>query len=181
MVLALIVALMLPDNGPAINLQPPPASSQGLGASAVDLTSMTPREAADRLFSRVMGSVDAGDTQSALNFVPMAIAAYERIPDLNLDDRFHLSLLHAVGNNGQAALDIAEEGLAIRPTHILDLAAAAEAAALLGDTALARTYYQTLVDGYEEELASGLPEYELHSNLLPTLLEEANAFLQSGG
>lgn len=176
--MALVVVLALQrSGGREINLAPPPAASaQG---SPPDLSTMTPREAADRLFERVMRAVDGGNQAEAAQFLPMAISAYDRIGTLTLDDRFHLSLLHAAGGDGTQALAVAEAGLEERDSHLLLLAAAAEAALLLGDTAQARTYYQSFVDGWDDEKAAALPEYApgVHAELLDTLRVEANAFL----
>ncbi len=143
---------------------------------------MTPREAADRLFWRVMTAFEGGDQTEVEFFLPMAIASYDRIAALTLDDRFHLSLLHALAGDGASALEVAEAGLAVRPAHLLCLAAAAEAAIVLGNDALARTHYQTLVDVYDEEIGAGLVEYGPqnaggHANLLPVLREEALEYL----
>lgn len=181
--LALVVVLALQQSGGRqINLQPPPATAtQG---SPPDLSTMTPREAADRLFGRVMGAVERGDDAEAVQFLPMALSAYERIGTLSLDDRFHVSLLHAAGGDGVQALAVAEEGLAERSTHLLLLAAAAEAAILVGDPAQARAYYQTYVDSYDSEVAAALPEYDPQAHqgdLLNTLRGEAQAFLAGGG
>ena len=149
--------------------------------SAIDLNSMTPREAADRLFDRVMRAAEGGDPAEATRFLPMAIASYDLITALSLDDRFHLSLLHAVNDDAASALAVAEAGLAVRPTHLLCLATAAEAALLAGDSAQARTHYQTLVDVYDEEIGAGLVEYGTgeggHANLLPVLREQARAYV----
>ena len=83
--------------------------------------------------------------------------------------------------DGVSALAVAEAGLALRPTHLLCLAAAAEAALLLGDNARATAYYQTLVDVYDDEIRVELEEYGTgeagHASLLPQLREEAAAFL----
>ncbi len=187
--LALIVILVLVvrDDGREITLSPPPTAPAGaLGpTSAIDLGSMTPRQAADRLFRRVMGAVEAGNQAEANLFLPMAIASYDLIEALSLDDRFHLSLLHAVAEDGPSALAVAEAGLAFRPTHLLCLAAAAEAALLMDDSERATAYYQTLVDVYEDEIAAGLEEYGTgatgHASLLPQLRAEAMAFLAGAG
>ena len=163
-----------------------PGSTTPLGpTSAVPLGSMTPREAATRLFDRVMTNVEAGNQAEAMQFLPMAIAAYDLIPALSLDDRFHLSLLHATAGDGASALAVAEAGLAVRPTHLLCLAAAAEGALLLGDDSRARAHYQTLVDVYDEEIRADLVEYGPqdqggHANLLPSLRGEAAEYLASG-
>lgn len=182
--LIVIVVLVVRDGGREITLSPPPAGSLG-PTSAIDLNSMTPRQAADRLFRRVMGAVEAGDQAEANLFLPMAIASYDLIEALSLDDRFHLSLLHAVAEDGPSALAVAEAGLAFRPTHLLCLAAAAEAALLMGDNERATGYYQTLVDVYDEEIGAGLEEYGTgptgHASLLPQLRADALAFLAGSG
>ena len=142
---------------------------------------MTPREAANKLFERVMRAAEGGDQAEAARFLPMAIDSYDLITALSLDDRFHLSLLHALNDDGASALAVADAGLAVRPSHLLCLATAAEAALLLSDDALALTHYQTLVDVYDEEIGAGLVEYGTgeggHANLLPLLREEARAYL----
>lgn len=181
--LALVVAIVLgvADGPGAADPAPasPPAGALG-PTSAVDLGSMTPREAAERLFERVMMSVEQGDQAQANMFLPMAIAAYDRIAALNLDDRFHLSLLHAAAGDGASALAVAEAGLAVRPSHLLCLAAAAEAAILVGDTDRATAHYGTLLEVYEEESVAGLPEYDAHADLVPVLRGEAEAYLATG-
>lgn len=192
--LALVLVFVLRGGGGReVTLSPPPGASSGgpgsttpLGpTSAVDLGSMTPRQAAIRLFDRVMRALEAGNQAEANQFLPMAIASYDLIAALSLDDRFHLSLLYAAADNGEAALLTAEAGLAVRPTHILLLGAAAQAALSTGDVATARAHYQTLVDVYEEEIRAGLEEYGTeeggHANLLPALQAEAAAYLAGTG
>jgi len=128
-----------------------------------------------------MRAVESGNRAEADQFLPMAIASFDRIAALSLDDRFHLSLLHATDGNGAAALAVAETGLAARPTHLLLLGAAAEAALMLGDAATARRHYETLVGVYDEERFAELDEYGTgeggHANLLPGLRAEAAAYL----
>lgn len=174
------------ESGPGSALSGQPAGqAPPLGpTAAVDLSSMSPREAARRLFNRVMTAVERGNPTEAAQFLPMAVAAYDRIGALTLDDHFHLSLLHASGGDGVRALAVADACLAIRPTHLLCLSAAAEAALLLGDSAQARTRYRTFVEAYDGELLSGLADYtspeEGHPDMLPTLLNDARAFLDGG-
>ncbi len=180
--LALVGALVLRPRDSGESAPPTGQPVTALGpTSAVDLNAMTPREAATRLFDRVMTAIEQGNRDEAALFLPMAIASYDLIAALSLDDRFHLSLLHAAADNGAEALAIAEAGLAVRPTHLLCLAAAAEGALLLGDTTRAEAHYRTLVESYDAELATGLEEYGFggtgHGNLLPVLREEAIAFL----
>lgn len=181
LLVVLVVRLTPGAEGPSSAPASAPAGALG-PTSAVDLDSMTPRQAATALFNRVMRSVESGDQAQAELFVPMAIASYDLIAVLTLDDRFHLSLLHATAGDAASALAVAEAGLAVRPTHLLCLAAAARAALLGGEAPRARAHYQTLVDVYDEEIGAGLQDYdpraeEGHAELLPLLRQEASDYL----
>jgi len=134
---------------------------------------MTPREAADRLFNRVMSSAESGDTAQAEQFLPMAIGAYERARPLNPDGLFHLSVLERTGRQFDEALATAKQGLEDHPDHLLLLSAAAHASQDLGDTASARQYYSHLLDVWDKEKASGKEEYQDHAALLPTIHQDA--------
>ena len=68
-----------PGGGPAA-----PAGAPAAGQAPVDLSSMSPLDAANRLFNRVMTTLEAGDTAGALGFQPMAVQAYEMIEPLDL-------------------------------------------------------------------------------------------------
>lgn len=181
LLIVLVVRLTPGAENPATAFPPTPPGTLG-PTSAVDLGSMTPRQAATRLFNRVMRSLESGDRAQAELFLPMAIDSYDLIAALTLDDRFHLSLLHAAADDAASALAVAEAGLAVRPTHLLCLAAAARAALLGGDAPRARAHYQALVDAYDDEIGTGLQEYdpqaeEGHAELLPLLRQEANEYL----
>lgn len=158
------------------------AGGSALGpAPNVDLSSMTPREAADRLFDRVMRSAEQGDSAQALRFLPMAIGAYERARPLDADGLFHLSALLRTGDRAQEALETARRGLEDSPDHLLLLAAAAEAARQAGDLETAERHYRHLLEVWDEESARDLEDYRVHSALLPTLREEARTFLDEQG
>ena len=89
---------------------------------------MTPREAADRLFNRVMTAVSVDDSTEAGMFLPMAIAAFELAEPLDTDGKFHLVLLHLTGQFNAKALEGAEEILLEHPNHLLGLAMAGDGA-----------------------------------------------------
>jgi TPR repeat protein len=55
------------------------------------------RDAADRLFDRVMRAVAVGDSAQAGALLPMAIAAYQRARPLDHDALYHLSVLQRNG------------------------------------------------------------------------------------
>lgn len=144
----------------------------------VDLASMTPREAADRLYNRVMNAAQNGDTAQAEQFLPMAIGAHDRAEPLDLDGIFHKTILERLANDTEAALASAERILAEHPTNLLGLASAAEAAAEGGDDATASGYYRRFLDAYDSEIDTQRPEYEQHGNMLPGM--RAAALLATG-
>ncbi len=156
-----------------------PAPVSGGGAPP-DLSSMTPREAADRLFNRVMSAAAREDTAEANSFLPMAINAYELAEPLNADGLFHLSLLQRAAGDYEASLATALEGLQEAPNHLLNLSSAAEAELRLGQTEAGRAHYQRLLEAWDQELATGRSEYEEHAPLLPLIREDAEAFISGG-
>jgi hypothetical protein len=148
------------------------------GVSTLDIETMTPREAADRLFERVMTSIEQGDTVDALNFQPMAVGAYERAEPLNMDGLLHLALLQSI-TDPAAGLATAKRMLETEPDHVLGLGAAAQAALALGDSAQAAEYYQRLLDHYATESVRTLEEYQLHETLMQGMKEDAQKYLAS--
>ncbi len=147
--------------------------------AAIDLSSMTPEEAAERLYVRVVSSAENGDTASAQQFLPMAIAAHDRAEPLTDDGVFHRAILERLAGETAASIASAERILTNRPTHLLALASAAEAATDGSDIATARTYYQRFLDAYDAELGVSLPEYDAHSQMFPGM--RAAALLATAG
>lgn len=172
----LILVVAYPVYGPDRETPGPAPAAPG-GAAAVDLSSMTPRQAADRLFNRVMTAASAGNEAEVINFLPMAIGAHELVEDLDADGKFHLVLLRLQGSLDEAGLATAEEILAEQPDHLLGLAGAADASLALGDTASARAFFQRWLDAYDAEMAKGLTEYSDHSQIFPTTRATAEALL----
>ena len=147
---------------------------------ATDISQMSPREAADRLFNRVMTSAEAGDSAGAQGFLPMAMQAYEMAQPLDLDGLFHLALLQGTAGQHQASLATAQQMLEMEPNHILALGTAGQAAVDLGNTEQARSFYQQLLDNIDVEAARQLPEYQGHTNFFETARSAAQAFLAGG-
>jgi hypothetical protein len=136
---------------------------------------MTPREAADRLFNRVMTAVSVDDSAEAGTFLPMAIAAFELAEPLDTDGRFHVVLLHLTGRFNAEALEGAEEILSEQPNHLLGLAMAGDASLALGDSASTRRYYRRWLDAYETETAKDLLEYRDHVAMFAEMQVTAEA------
>ena len=153
-----------------------PVGGNGTGTPP-DLSSMSPREAADRLFNRVMTAESSGDMGQAQQFMPMALAAYERARPLDQDGLYHLAVLNRVAMNLEESLANAAEDLTENSDHLLALAAAAQAAIELGRPDEAEAYYRHLVEVYDVEMASQKPEYLDHSGITNDLRNVAENFL----
>ena len=146
----------------------PVGGAAGAGPGAVDLGSMSPRQAADRLFDRVMREDEAGNEAQAQQFATMAIQAYGMLPpaEIDLDARFHLGLLNLVLDDPDASDQEADLMLAVDSQHLLALSLKARSAGLRGDTAAQQAAYTMFLDALPAGLTSGNPEYEMHDNML---------------
>lgn len=144
------------------------------GPGTTDISQMSPREAADRLFDRVMRTISAGDTAGALGFQPMAIQAFELAEPLDLDGMFHVALLQQL-TDPAAALATAKRMLESEPDHVLGLGMAGEAANAMGDQVAAKDYFQHLLRVYDAQFARNLVEYDGHRNLMVQMKATAEA------
>lgn len=182
---ALIVVLIFPalrpgasgGAGPGFDAGAFPAGATG---SAGPLTG-TPREQADRLFNRVMQAYAAGDSEQVAFFVPMAVLAYRQAGELDTDGLYHLSILETISGDAESGLATAEQILATDPDHLLALAAAAQAADVLGDRTTASRHYRRLLDVFADERGKLLPEYLDHAQIFDAYREEAEAYLGRSG
>jgi hypothetical protein len=133
---------------------------------------------ADRLFDRIMRDREQGNEESARSFVPMAIQAYEYAAPLDADGLFHLSLIHAAGGDYVAARRTAMQILDRSPTHLLGLAALAEASLSAGDSVAARAAFGTFLQNVSAEKAKALPEYSDHAASLTAYEQTATQLLR---
>lgn len=150
-----------------------PGAAGGMDPGAVDLASMSPREAADRLFNRVMTELSNGNTEGAKQFVPMAIQAYGMVPERNNDLHYHLGELLRVKGDYDAARAQADTILAADPQHLLGLFGAATTEQSRGKADEAAAFFQRFLDGYAEQMSRNLPEYQEHIQGLPAMRAEA--------
>ncbi|MEZ4417241.1 MAG: hypothetical protein R3E10_15915 [Gemmatimonadota bacterium] len=152
----------------------PTASEAELGAAPwVDLTQISPQEAADRLFVRVMRAARAGDQAEVVNFLPMAVGAFEMLDPLGPGDAFRLALLQQVGGAFDASYQTMIKGLEEEPAHLLLLGGAAELAWAMGDADSARGYARRMLNAYDGELAKRRAEYDRSSDVLSTMRTRA--------
>ena len=142
---------------------------------APDISNLTPEEQADRLFNRVMTLFEQGDTARVQFLAPMAVEAYQRLPKLTPDQRYHLGRIGAVTGVQQLASAEADTILQQRPTHLLGLVLAAQGARMRGDEATARGYDRRLLAALANEEKAALPEYAQHANDITRAVESARA------
>jgi len=161
--------------GPTGGAQSQLAPSEFGNANAVDLSSMTPTDAANRLFDRVMTLFEANDTTQVQFFLPMAISAYEQAEPLTADGLYHLSTLYRLSDDPASALEVAQRILDETPTHLFGLSEAGEASLALGDTAAATEYCQAVLDNWADEQAVARPAYQMHPAVMPTIRGTAEA------
>lgn len=159
---ATLVAVVLTYGNRGAPEPPVVESTAAQGAPSVDLSTMTPLQAADRLFNRVMGASERGDSEEVARFAPMAVAAYGRVSDLDLDARYHLGLLYLQLDE----LDQVREQIAVMkqsaPRHLLALVLEHDVALLAGDAETAVRAAADFHAAYGDEMAAARPEYEAH-------------------
>ncbi len=133
-----------------------------------DLSQMSARQAADRLFERAMREEDGGDVERAKFFASMAVQAYATVPpaEIDLDAHFHLGLLELLQENEVAAAAESEMILSVRPNHLLGLVLAARVAEASGNPEAQAGVYEHLLSSLDSERSAGLPEYQMHSSLI---------------
>ncbi len=161
----------IPGPGPMTPSLPQLASPLGEGAIAgrpggapPDLSRMTPRDAADRLFNRIMRESEQGRREEAIRFVPMAVQAYANLQNLDRDAHYHLGLIHEVAGDresGERHIAALRDGA---PDHLLALMLEHAIARKAGDEATVQLTIKRFRDAYAAELALGRPEYQAHRN-----------------
>jgi hypothetical protein len=140
---------------------------------APDISQMTPAQRAERLYDRIMTEAEAGRSDNVRTFMPMAVAAYEMLAPLNLDQRYDLGRIGEVGGDTALARAQADTILRERPTHLLGLILGARVARAAGDEPHARQFEQRLLSVAPRERNAGLPEYLLHKNDIDAALAAA--------
>ena len=142
----------------------PLASANGAMPRAPDISQLTPEQRAERLYDRIMTEFEAGNIANVRSFMPMALAAYEMIAPLNLDQRYDLGRIGEVGGDSTLARAQADTILRARPSHLLGLILAAKAARMEKNESRARDADAKLLAAEPAERSAGLKEYLLHKN-----------------
>lgn len=154
---------------------PPMTSTVPAPGQPVDLASMPPREAADRLFNRVMIANESGNTEEALKFAPMALQAYDRVGTLDNDARYHVALIHMTAGDIKSArvqLDKLRQSV---PSHLLGFMLEHQIAERNGNKDSAARAYKAFLAAYDAEIAKGREEYQDHLGSIERFRKAAQA------
>ncbi len=153
---------------------PPPASSAA--GTPPDIGAMSPRERFDRLYNRVMGAAESGDTATLGRFAPMAFAAYSQLDSVDADARYHAAVLalHVRGDT-LAALRLADSILAETPHHLFGYLIRATAGQLSGNERLLQRARTDFLAAWEAEMQAGRAEYRDHRAMLDQFRTKAQA------
>jgi hypothetical protein len=142
------------------------------GVRAPDISNLSPRERADRLFDRMMRLSSEGKADSVQFFAPMALSVYQTIGALDADLRYDYGRVAEIAGEPTIATAQADSILAADSTHLLGLVLAVRAAQLRGDSTAAATFRRRLLSSEPAESAKRLPEYERHqSDILEALAD----------
>jgi hypothetical protein len=143
------------------------------GARAPDISNLSPRERADRLYDRVMRLSSEGKTDSVQFFSPMALSVYQSLGPLDADLRYDFGRVAEVAGAAGIARAQADTILAADSTHLLGLVLGVRASQLVGDSAAARGFARRLLAAEPTESAKRLPEYQRHQGDILEALAEA--------
>lgn len=151
---------------------PAPFASGGAGAEGApasngappDISNMSPRDRAGRLYDRIMRYAEQGKRDSIGFFAPMALASFEMLgPELDLDARYDYGRIASETGNLEIAAAQADTILRSAPTHLLGLSLKARSASARGNAALATATWKQFVAARDAELVKKLPEYTAHA------------------
>ncbi len=144
------------------------------GRATTDLSTMSPREQADRLFNRVMILHEAGKADSVSFFAPMALQEYANLGGyLDADGRLHLGLVEMAIGQPDAAAAQGDTIIRRARTHLFGWLLEGQAALQAGDSASARRAFRTFLQNYAAERLKNLPEYAEHSGMLQDARDQA--------
>ncbi len=146
---------------------------------APDISNMTPRERADRLFERIMIADSRGLADTVAFFTPMALEAYALLGDFDIDARYHVGLIQGLAGNDDAVRAQSDSIRASVPAHLMAPMLDYTLASLQGDTGAMTSAYREFLGNYPSEIGQTRGEYEAHKTALESFRQDAAA--ASGG
>jgi hypothetical protein len=155
---------------PQAQLGEVPAEPMG---RAPDISGLSPRERADRLFDRIMALHERGRRDSVQFFAQMAIPAYQMLQPLDLDSRYDMGRIAEVAGLADFARAQADTILRADPNHLLGLVLAIRASRSSGNEAAATAFERRLIAAEPAERRRGLVEYTRHRTDIDAALDIA--------
>ena len=159
---------------------PPPAGANvpaaaGAQAGMPDLSTMTPREQFLRLHDRVMTAAEQGDTATFNRFAPMSLMAYQNLPEVDPDVRYHAATLRLHTGDIPGAKALADSLAMGQKDHLFGYMLRAAIARFEGNQAAAAEAYRGYLAALDGELKAGRPEYGEHQSMLDNFTQTARA------
>ncbi|MGD8725992.1 MAG: hypothetical protein PVH40_00035 [Gemmatimonadales bacterium] len=144
----------------------PSSAMTSAGGGPPDISSMSPREQADRLFEIVMTAHEQGDFGRVDQFASMALQAYDLLGELDEDAHYHVGLMSAITGDVEEARARVDSMRSTVPNHLLATMLRATVAQMEGDTAAAQAAERKFTRDYEAEIATNRIEYQLHERAI---------------
>lgn len=144
----------------------------GAGAPP-NIANLSPSERANRLYTRIMEYAEGGKVDSVAFFAPMAMASHELLPEPSTDERYHFGRIAEVTDTPGVAKAQADTILSASPNNLLGLLLASRAARMTNNETAAKRFDQRLLKALEPELATRLPDYEMHRAEIERAAEDA--------
>jgi hypothetical protein len=138
-----------------------------------DISQLTPRERADRLFDRIMALKERGRTDSIQFFAQMAIPAYQMLQPMDLDARYDMGRIAEAAGLTDIARAQADTILRADPNHLLGLVLAIRAARLAGNEPAAASFERRLIAAEPTERRRDRAEYTRHRSDIDAALDVA--------
>ncbi len=171
LVVVVLIAIRLTGGPQSADRVPTgPASAP---ATLPDISRMTPRERADRLFDRIVRAAEAGDTAQVTQFQPMALSAYAMLGQQDSDSRYHVGLIHSLAGNFAAARAQLDSLRIVEPDHLLGAMLAFTIAELTEDADGREQAYRAFLEAYDAEIASQKAVYLAHEPAIQSFLTAA--------
>lgn len=172
--IALVALIVLVASRRFSSDQPPGDAAAPLaGPAAIDISSMTPQERAQRLFNRVMRLSEAGKMDSVAFFAPMAMGAYQELPQQDADTHYDLGRIQQVIGAYPNAKAQADTILMSSPTNLLGLTLAMSVAKDMNQPAQVAAYAKRLRAAAPAERTKDLPGYEAHKRDIDKAIQDA--------
>lgn len=137
-------------------------ASSTIPTASTTTPTVTPVQAAEQLYNRVMAASERGDTAEARRFAPMVLDAYGQLGTLDNDEHYHVGRIHLIMGDttrAQAELD------AIRPSepdHLLGIMLEHSIAEARGDDEGVAEAYARFLSTYDAEILIDRDEYRTH-------------------